>query len=468
MRGPVLLLIHLRLPFQLMLAPIFLLGVWITGAGFVRWIVPFVLVHVGLYGGATAYNSYHDQDQGPIGFLKRPIAATRFVRDGGIAFQVIAVAGLAVLRPVAGLVAATMALMGIAYSHPRMRWKASTAGGLIAVALGQGAGAVLLGYLSAGGPLPAVTTLAGAAAGAGILTAGIYPLTQIYQIEEDRNRGDITLPVRIGWHGTFVFSAIVATTGLVTLGLALRAVLTRPALLVLLAAPAGLWAGLLAWRRRFPRQSDGRNHDWAMGIGVAAAVLFLLLLLAGWSRGASAFAPPSCATVDSATVDVLTEGKLTHVHATAFMPGEPALVWSVILDYENLPRYVSVVDSSRVVSRGSAVDVVRQVGVSRLIVTFTMCLVLEFRRVSPDLVSFRMLEGDLSSFFGTWQVVPAPGGSFVTYDARLRHGLPIPGPLNRRFIGKLGREIIRGVKGEVERRRGSDSDARRPGDHGNR
>jgi 1,4-dihydroxy-2-naphthoate octaprenyltransferase len=47
---------------------------------------------------------------------------------------------------------------------------------------------------------------------------GNYPMTQIYQHEEDVKRGDITLSVKLGIKGTFLFTAIlfsIASTGFV-------------------------------------------------------------------------------------------------------------------------------------------------------------------------------------------------------------------------------------------------------------
>jgi 1,4-dihydroxy-2-naphthoate octaprenyltransferase len=42
---------------------------------------------------------------------------------------------------------------------------------------------------------------------ASLLIGGFYPLTQIYQHEEDSSRGDFTISYKLGIAGTFVFSA---------------------------------------------------------------------------------------------------------------------------------------------------------------------------------------------------------------------------------------------------------------------
>ena len=64
------LLVHLRLPFQLLLAPVFLWG-WLLAGGGLSWTfaLAFLAFHVFLYGGVTAFNSYYDRDEGPVGGL---------------------------------------------------------------------------------------------------------------------------------------------------------------------------------------------------------------------------------------------------------------------------------------------------------------------------------------------------------------------------------------------------------------
>ena len=47
---------------------------------------------------------------------------------------------------------------------------------------------------------------------------GSYPLTQVYQHEEDTIRGDRTLSLLLGIRGTFVFSSVAFLLGSVLLG----------------------------------------------------------------------------------------------------------------------------------------------------------------------------------------------------------------------------------------------------------
>jgi hypothetical protein len=130
---------HLRLQFQFILAPIFLLGYDLTGAPLTWSFLPlFLLIHVGLYGGATAYNSYYDRDKGPIGGMKQPLAVDAAELYGGLLLQALALLGLLWwgLRMFLGGLA--MGGLGILYSHPHWRWKARPVLSLLAVSLGQG------------------------------------------------------------------------------------------------------------------------------------------------------------------------------------------------------------------------------------------------------------------------------------------------------------------------------------------
>ena len=65
---------HLRIHYQLLLlSGTFLLGgVFSKGTDYSHFIIQYFNVHILLFGGLTVYNSYWDNDSGPIGGLKHP------------------------------------------------------------------------------------------------------------------------------------------------------------------------------------------------------------------------------------------------------------------------------------------------------------------------------------------------------------------------------------------------------------
>src|ERR1700724_1119894 len=84
------LFIHLRLHFQLLLAPVFLWG-WLVAGGGLNWtvLIGFVALHVFLYSGATAFNSYYDRDVGPVGGLEHPPQVVPALLPFSIAVQAV-------------------------------------------------------------------------------------------------------------------------------------------------------------------------------------------------------------------------------------------------------------------------------------------------------------------------------------------------------------------------------------------
>lgn len=208
------LLIHLRLPFQLLLAPVFLWG-WVLADGRLSWTLPlaFVAYHVFLYGGATAFNSYYDRDEGPIGGLERPPPVVPALLPFSLATKAIG-AGLAALVNVTFLLT-YLGWIGfsLAYSHPLVRLKARPLAALASVALFQGAVAFWGGWAAARGELATAFGPIGVvgAISATLMVGGYYPLTHLYQIEEDRARGDRTLAV--AWGPRACFRCAIACQG---------------------------------------------------------------------------------------------------------------------------------------------------------------------------------------------------------------------------------------------------------------
>lgn len=212
------LLIHLRLHFQLLLAPVFLWGYALAGGGFtLRGLAVFTAFHIFGYGGGTALNSYYDRDEGPIGGLAVPPPVVPALLPFSLVWQALGFGIVLGIDVALALIYALMFLLSLAYSHPLTRWKSRTWTALLTVALGQGLLAFGAGWLAAAPGLAGLSQPVGrlGAVAAALLVTGFYPLSQLYQLEEDRRRGDRTLAVRYG-----VRAAMIVSAGLSILGLA--------------------------------------------------------------------------------------------------------------------------------------------------------------------------------------------------------------------------------------------------------
>lgn len=287
------LLIHLRLPFHLVLAPLFLWGVFLSGNTPTRTtLLGFVIFHAFGYGGGTAFNSCYDRDTGPIGGVRRPPP----VPTGLLPFSLgVLLAGLGlawlVSRQFAALYAA-MAALAILYSHPAARLKGKPWPALATVAIGQGFGGFLGGWLATGASLAAITTPTGIGGllSAATITMGFYPLTQVYQIEEDRRRGDRTPAVAWGPGAAFALAACCLLASAPLLFTALRARATALEGAAVAFGVLCLVVAIVSWQRRFARNSVDENFRWLMRIQAGGsagfgAYLVARLALEVWGRG---------------------------------------------------------------------------------------------------------------------------------------------------------------------------------------
>ena len=125
------LVVHLRLHFQLLLAPVFLWGWLIAGGGFsLALAIGFVALHVFLYSGATAFNSYYDRDVGPIAGIERPVALPSWSLAFSLAWQVAGAVLALLIGPALAALYAVYATVGMLYSHPRCSgWPAAPSSG---------------------------------------------------------------------------------------------------------------------------------------------------------------------------------------------------------------------------------------------------------------------------------------------------------------------------------------------------
>ncbi|MBO2011401.1 UbiA prenyltransferase family protein [Siccationidurans soli] len=182
----------------------------------------FVVLHLLAYPASNGYNSYYDKDEGSIGGLKVPPKVTPELLHLVWLFDALAVVGAVLLsRPFAVLVVVYL-LVSKAYSYEGIRLKKYPLLSTLVVVIFQGAFTLLMTQVGVGATpeqlfektnllLALVSTL---------FLCGSYPLTQVYQHEEDARRGDRTLSLRLGIRGTFIFAAIGLLTGAAALGLA--------------------------------------------------------------------------------------------------------------------------------------------------------------------------------------------------------------------------------------------------------
>jgi len=211
-------LLHLRIPFSLFLLPVFLFAISQIPRGSWETVgLVFIILHLLLYPASNSYNSYFDRDQASIGGLRSPPPVTKDLYWVSLILDLVAVLlGLTVNWPFA-LMVLIYGLVSKAYSHPAIRLKRYPWISWIVAGFFQGFFTFMMtvtgvhGLNQTGQP-----HLLAAALLCSLMLWGSYPMTQIYQHQEDLNRGDVTLSQQLGIPGTFHFTAglfLAATVG---------------------------------------------------------------------------------------------------------------------------------------------------------------------------------------------------------------------------------------------------------------
>lgn len=209
--------LHLRIPFSFFLLPVFLFALAISpNINESRIIIVFVALHFFLYPASNGYNSYFDKDEKSIGGLKNPPKVSRGLYYTALLFDVIAIALALFIGWHFALMLFIYGLVSKAYSHPVVRIKKYPFLSWFIAGLFQGTFTFLMAYMGLNNYgfhifeqlhvlIPGILT--------SLILWGSYPMTQIYQHEEDSKRGDITLSYKLGIRGTFYFTAATFTLG---------------------------------------------------------------------------------------------------------------------------------------------------------------------------------------------------------------------------------------------------------------
>jgi 1,4-dihydroxy-2-naphthoate octaprenyltransferase len=203
---------HLRIPFSIYLLPVFCFAIsQAPRVDLGRTLLIAVILHLLAYPASQAFNSYYDRDEGSIGGLEKPPPVTRELLVVALAFDGLALLlGLLVGWRFSALLLA-YGLASKAYSHPGIRLKARPWLGWLTVAFFQGGFTYAMVTLGLGGldfGDLASARIVYPAALSSLLIGGAYPMTQIYQHDEDATRGDLTLSRLLGLRGTFVFCGV--------------------------------------------------------------------------------------------------------------------------------------------------------------------------------------------------------------------------------------------------------------------
>jgi 1,4-dihydroxy-2-naphthoate octaprenyltransferase len=203
---------HLRLPFSFFLLPVFLFA--LSQSGQINWghtILAFLVLHGLIFPSSNGYNSYQDRDEGSIGGLKYPPKVTENLYFATLLMDILALLIGLIISVYFSVMLLVFILMSRAYSYRPVRLKKYPVIGFLTVFVFQGAFVYLMALTAINGRDWAILFSENSIICmtiSSLFIGSIYPLTQIYQHQSDKNDGVISLSYKLGYTGTFVFSGL--------------------------------------------------------------------------------------------------------------------------------------------------------------------------------------------------------------------------------------------------------------------
>jgi 1,4-dihydroxy-2-naphthoate octaprenyltransferase len=202
--------VHLRIPYSLCLAPVYFFALSdIDSPDIFKSILIFIILHLFLYPASQGYNSYYDQDKKSIGGIEKPTPVKKETLKVSFLFDSFALVLSLLIGEFFFYSIFICSLASKAYSHPYVRLKKHPWISWLTVAFFQGPFIYFNIYIALKGDIWSFWNIHWVSGlSTAFLFGGAYPMTQIFQHEEDEMRGDKTLSLKLGIKGTFFFSGL--------------------------------------------------------------------------------------------------------------------------------------------------------------------------------------------------------------------------------------------------------------------
>lgn len=264
----------LRIPFSINLLPIFLFAVYnaFDSLLLIPCLLILFIIHLVFYPASNAYNSYMDDDEGSIAGLRNPMKPTRQLYHASILLDIIGLLLSLLISLPFTLINLLLVVLSRLYSYRKVRLKKYPIVGFLMVAFSQGS----LSYINMKSGIQKISSVSEIFSIDNILesmvaclfVAAIYPITQIYQHQEDAENGDITISMLLGYRGTFIVSGIF----FVLSNILIAALVTRSELLIFeafMALPVGFF---IYWFWITWKDVSNANFKNTMTMALSAAI----------------------------------------------------------------------------------------------------------------------------------------------------------------------------------------------------
>ena len=228
------------------------------------------------------------------------------------------------------------------------------------------------------------------------------------------------------------------------------------------------WFNMISNNRLRDRSHNRQLVRWArstsLAVGLSLAALGSSLSGASLAAETGLFSSavdqlPASSRVSLRSGNALVSGDQGRYVARVLVTATSDTAWSVLTDYNNFPKFLPNITSTKILETKGNQKVVEQVD-SRQVFLFTITSRVRLAITESDRrrVDFRQVDGDLQSISGYWQIEPiapyqgaAPNQVLITQvvEAQPKSGTPrdtfydiFKGSLNQTMVA-LSREVSR-------------------------
>jgi 1,4-dihydroxy-2-naphthoate octaprenyltransferase len=262
----------LRFHFSIFLMPVYWFALsQVPSVNYNDAILVFCILHLLVYPASNGYNSYMDRDSSPIGGLKNPMMPTRQLFFVTVVLDIVAIGMSFFISTLFATGIFFYILASRAYSFRKIRLKKFPVIGYLTVIIFQGAVTFFLVFHGCDAQhtveVPVMAMIASS-----LLIGGFYPLTQIYQHDEDYKDGVITISYLLGYKGTFLFTGIVYALAFLTLAgyFYLNASLVSFLILQIFLLPVIVY--FFVWFNKVVRNREEANFKNTMRMNLLASI----------------------------------------------------------------------------------------------------------------------------------------------------------------------------------------------------
>lgn len=263
----------LRIPFSFFLMPVFFFSLsQVPAIDYPKALLAFFIIHFVMYPASNGYNSYMDRDEESIGMLEKPPKPTRQLFYITAVLDLMAVVLSLFVNALFAICIFANVLASRAYSYRGIRLKKYPVTGFLTVIIFQGAITYFMVYVASAMAWQQLAVPWYGMFISSLLFGGFYPLTQVYQHEQDIKDGVVTISCKLGVKGTFVFSGIMYALAELALFIYFRRArqLEQFAVLQIFFIPVLVY--FIHWWQKVIRNSSNANFTYSFRMNVVAAL----------------------------------------------------------------------------------------------------------------------------------------------------------------------------------------------------